>query len=111
MIHTDIPGGWSLERLRSLCLVVDNGGVAGAVRSEKLRGTTVAATQLHHQIRELETSFGPLVVRNRARNNRMVVDGSGRVECTAVGARLVALARMTLRGLADIAREQSGRDS
>jgi hypothetical protein len=105
MIHNQIPGGWSLERLRSLCLVVDSGGVAGAIRSERLRGTNVAATQLHHQVRELESAFGPLVVRNRARHNRMVVDGNGRVACTAAGIRLLALARMTLKGLADIAQE------
>ena len=112
MIHirTDedaLPEGISLERLKSLCLVVDHRGVSGAVEAERKRGRTVEATQLHRQIRDLEGAFGPLFERHGRVNNRMALDSDGRPVCTPTGARLVALARITWKGLQDIAHEKT----
>jgi len=112
MIHTRtdegaLPDGVSLERLRSLCLVMDHRGVSGAVEAERKRGRAIEATQLHRQIRDLEEAFGPLFERHGRVNKRMAADSDGRLVCTPAGARLAALARITWKGLQDIAQEKA----
>ncbi len=81
--------GISLERLRSLCLVAEAGGIAAAT------GDLAKQALYSKQLRELEECFGVELTTRTGRTLKL----------TAAGARLAKLALAALGGLDDFARE------
>lgn len=86
-------GGLSLERLRTLVLVADAGGLAKAAR-----GLPSQMSQYSRQIKELEAYFGVALTERRGREIRL----------NEAARRLLALARTTLDGLSGFSAECAG---
>src|SRR5688572_4142457 len=85
--------GLSLDRLESLCLVAQAGGVTKAAKGDPAKQSLFS-----RQIKELEEFFGAELIRRKGRG----------ISLTEAGARLNAIARECLTALSDFKSDCKG---